>query len=140
MPTPDLSAAAEAVEAARAVIKTALRHLAGQDDAANQVVAYDLAHAAAGVETAAAVLEYGALGEEEAALATAFAADAVYDVMARSLSREPEWGLEPGALDAALPFVREHRDPAFVASLARRPGPRHLDEDFEMVQETFRRF
>jgi (2S)-methylsuccinyl-CoA dehydrogenase len=140
MPTPDLQAAAGAVDAARAVVRDAVGHLASGDIDATQVVAYDLAHAAAAVECAAAVLDYGALGEEEAALAGAFAAEAVYDLMTRSLGREGAWGIGRGELDAALPFVSAHRDPAFLASLARRPGPRHLDEDFEMVQETFRRF
>ena len=32
------------------------------------------------------------------------------------------------------------RDPVFVASLAEKSGPRHLDDDFEMVQDTFRSF
>jgi len=141
MPTPDLKAAAGAVDAARAVVRRAVAHLASAGDIdANQVVAYDLAHAAAAVECAAAVLSYGAEGDDEAALATAFAAEAVFDLMTRTLGREGAWGIDGSELDDALPFVAAHRDPAFVASLARRPGPRHLDEDFEMVQETFRRF
>src|SRR2546421_13125306 len=39
-----------------------------------------------------------------------------------------------------MEFVRTYRSPAFLASLAGQPGPRHLDSDFEMVQDTFRRF
>ena len=39
-----------------------------------------------------------------------------------------------------MPFVREHRSPEFLATLAEVEGPRHLDADFEMVQDTFRRF
>ncbi|MFM7870060.1 MAG: acyl-CoA dehydrogenase family protein, partial [Actinomycetota bacterium] len=33
-----------------------------------------------------------------------------------------------------------YRDPEFLAGLADLPGPRHLDDDFEMVQDTFRSF
>ena len=33
-----------------------------------------------------------------------------------------------------------YRDPEFLASLAGHEGPRHLDRDFELVQDTFRRF
>ncbi len=44
------------------------------------------------------------------------------------------------ALDDTREFVTAFRDPAFVASLADTPGPRHLDPDFELVQDTFRRF
>jgi (2S)-methylsuccinyl-CoA dehydrogenase len=140
MPTPDLQAAAGAVDTARAVVRDAVRHLAGTDIDTQQVVAYDLAHAAAAIECAASVLDYGGRGGDEATLATAFAAEAIHDLMARSLGREAAWGIQPGALQSTLAFVSAHRDPAFLASLARRPGPRHLDEDFEMVQETFRRF
>ena len=56
--------------------------------------------------------------------------------------REAEWGVEPGALDAGADrSSRRYRDPAFLADAVRRgPGPRHLDDDFELVAETFRRF
>jgi (2S)-methylsuccinyl-CoA dehydrogenase len=140
---PDLSAAASAVSLTRGVIDTATRALASRGQQAvdaNQVVAYDLAHAAAAVEMAHSALDYGAKGDTEARIACAFAADAVRDVMTKILGRETQWGLAPGALDAATDFVTSYRDPAFVASLADREGPRHLDSDFELVQDTFRRF
>ncbi|HZU73237.1 MAG TPA: acyl-CoA dehydrogenase family protein [Acidimicrobiales bacterium] len=140
MPTPDLQAATAAVQLARKVVDAAVARLAAGDLDANQVVAYDLAHAAAGVEGAAELLDYGTKGPQEAALAAAFAAEAVHDLASRSLGREDEWGIEAGALAPAMAFVAAHRAPAFVASLARTPGPRHLDPDFELVQETFRRF
>ena len=60
--------------------------------------------------------------------------------MPKLFGRETEWGVEPGALDGTREFVATYRAPAFVASLADTPGPRHLDSDFEMVQDTFRRF
>src|SRR5207248_3598115 len=47
---------------------------------------------------------------------------------------------KPGALDGVLGFVATYREPAFLASLGAEAGPRHLDSDFEMVQDTFRRF
>lgn len=140
---PDLEAARAAVETARCVVSTAARHLAGQgpgtvDD--NQVVAYDLAHGAAAVETARSALTYGAHGTHEAALACAFAAEAVWDLAGRILGREVEWGVAGDALAGAIDFVSAYRAPAFLASVASTPGPRHLDPDFEMVADTFRRF
>ena len=143
MSVPDLGSAAAALDLARTAVDGAVRRLASSgalDD--HQVVAYDVAHAAAAVQGAAQLLaDYAPRGEDEAALSVAFAADAVHDVMSRILGREDQWGLEaPDALDAALPFVRQGRDPAFLAGLARVPGDRHLDEDFQLVQETFRRF
>ncbi len=133
--------ASDAVMLARGVIDTASRHLsAGGDVDANQVAAYDLAHAAAAVETAAAMVDYGDYGDLERRIAAAFVADAVHDVATRLLGREPAWGVEPGALDGAMAFVREHRSAEFLASLAGEEGSRHLEADFEMVQDTFRRF
>jgi (2S)-methylsuccinyl-CoA dehydrogenase len=137
---PDLDAAASAVETAREVVHRGLAHLAATGSVdADQVVAYDLAHAAAAVEIARTVLDYGARGDEEATVACAFAADAVADVATKLYGRESAWGVEATTLDQSRPFVAAYRDPAFVASVE-GPGPRHLDDDFELVQETFRRF
>jgi (2S)-methylsuccinyl-CoA dehydrogenase len=140
---PDLSAAAEAVDLATTVVDAARTHIAAAGGIeANQLAAYDLAHGAAAVENARAVLEYGAKGEVEARIACAFVADAVYDLAAKLLSRESEFGVDPAAnpLDKAMSFVRTYRDPAYLADLCGEQGPRHLDSDFEMVQDTFRRF
>jgi (2S)-methylsuccinyl-CoA dehydrogenase len=140
MTVPDIDAAASAVELARDVVHRALGHLAttGSVDA-DQVVAYDLAHAAAAIETARTLLDYGAQGDQEAVITCAFAADAVADVAARLYGREAAWGLDAAALDDARSFVARHRDPAFLASID-GPGPSHLDDDFELVRDTFRRF
>ncbi|HEX2038986.1 MAG TPA: acyl-CoA dehydrogenase family protein [Acidimicrobiales bacterium] len=141
MAAPDLDAAARVVQLAKSVTDGAARHLATLGDLdAHQVVAYDLAHAAAAVENARAILDYGAKGEVEARIACAFVADAVYDVATRVLGREPAWGTAPGALDGARDFLATFRSPEFLASLAGEQGPRHLDADFELVQDTFRRF
>jgi (2S)-methylsuccinyl-CoA dehydrogenase len=141
MPAPDLAAAAAAVDTAREVVASGVRALAaaGGPDAA-QVLAYDVAHAASAIETARALLDYGAKGETEAAITCAFVADAVAELGARVWGRETVWGVEPDALDPARSFVAEWRDPAAVAALAATTGPRHLDDDFELVQDTFRRF
>ena len=147
----DLTAAASVVDVCKGAVDAGVRHLAAQGgrvDAiieANQQIAYDLAHAASAVENARAVIDYGNKGPLEARLACAFVADAAFDVASRILGRETEWGLKPGALDAAMPFVREFRAPAFLAELGEEAtrasgGPRHLDPDFEMVADTFRRF
>jgi (2S)-methylsuccinyl-CoA dehydrogenase len=107
---------------------------------ANQVVAYDVAHAAAAVATARAALEYGEHGEVEARIAAAFVADVVAELVGRVAGREPLWGVEAGWAEPAAPFLGEQRDPAVLAGLAATEGPRHLGEDFELVRETFHRF
>ncbi len=139
--TPDLGAAVEVIELAQAVVGKAVRHLAesGGPDA-HQVLAYDLAHAAAQVATARSMLDYGAKGDVEARLTCAFTADMVHDLITRLCGREELWGLEPAPMRAAHSFLGKYRTPEFVASLALQPGPRHLDDDFELVQDTFRSF
>ncbi len=139
--TPDLAAAADVVALASQVVSAGVKALAasGGPDV-QQVLAYDLAHAAAQVETARALLEYGAKGDVEARITCAFTADMAHDVMSRLAGREADWGVQAGALDAALPFMGAFRAPDFLASLAETPGPRHLDGDMEMVGDTFRSF
>ncbi len=140
MTAPDLAAAAAAIDGAHAVVVTATAHLASTgtvDD--DQVLAYDLAHAASAVETGRAMLAYGAKGDVEAALTCAFIADAVAELAAKLFGREAVWGIDVTALDDTRAFVAAFRDPQFLASID-GAGPRHLDDDFEMVQDTFRRF
>ena len=95
---PDLAAAGAAVDLTRSVIDAAARRLARLGPAVvdtHQVVCYDLAHSAAAIETARAALAYGRHGPVEASLATAFAADAVWDLATRLLGREDQWGAGP---------------------------------------------
>src|SRR5664280_1360483 len=105
-----------------------------------QVLAYDVAHAAAAVRTADAVLAYGRQGDVEARIACAFTADALADLASRTVGRSKEWGIGADWLAPAEQFVATYRGPDFLASLAEQQGPRHLDADFELVRETFHRF
>ncbi len=140
MTAPDLHAAASVIDLASGVVQSAISTLAAAGDIdAHQVLAYDVAHAAAAVEAARSLLDYGAKGETEGAITCAFVADAVQDLAAKTFGRETEWGVAPGALDEARSFLASYRSPDFLASI-QGPGPRHLDDDFEMVQDTFRRF
>jgi len=151
----ELRAASDAVEIAQAVVASGARALAqasadnGKISVArldlNQVLAYDLAHAAAAVEGSRVMCRYGEHGEVESMLARAYVADAVHDVASRVLGRIQLWGVERDALTAAMPFVGEHRAPEFLERLADQctkhgSGPTHLSDDFELVAETFRRF
>ena len=149
------AAATTAVDSAAALVDAAARHLAA---AANdngrisvskldqhQVVAYDLAHAAAAVAGSRVMLAYAQHGELEAKLAYAYIADVFADIVGRLVGREREWGVDPADLASAHDFVAMHRDPAFLESLADElprhgTGPAHLDDEFDMVRDTFHRF
>ncbi|MFW2336202.1 acyl-CoA dehydrogenase family protein [Ilumatobacter sp.] len=138
---PDLAGAGAAVELANTAIGKAvarLTELGGPD--AQQVFAYELAHAGAGVATARSMLAYGEHGDTEARLACGFAADVLHDLATRLIGREALWGVQVSDLAPALEFVQTFRDPEFVASLATAPGPRHLSDDMDMVRDAFGSF
>ena len=141
LPVPDLIAAADAVGVAQSVVAAGVDALAraGGPDVA-EVLAYDVAHAAAAVRTAEAALTYGSHGDTEARIACAFVADALADLASRTVGRSREWGVGPDWMAPAEAFVAAYRDPGFLAALADQEGPRHLDADFELVRETFHRF
>ena len=139
--TPDLDAATAALAVAEAVVDGAARRLAGAGGPdAEQVLAYDLAHAAAAVRTARASLEYGRRGADEAAMACAFVADALADLAARTVGREEAWGIGRDWMAPAADTVAAYRDPAYLASLCGTAWDRHLDADFELVRDSFHRF
>jgi (2S)-methylsuccinyl-CoA dehydrogenase len=137
----DLTAAASVVDlCARAVGKGVRQLAAGGGPDVQQVLAYDLAHSAAAVQTARSLLDYGAKGDIEALVTCAFVADAATELATRLAGREASWGLERDPLADAHAFVAHYREAELLASLADVDSPRHLDPDFEMVQDTFRRF
>jgi (2S)-methylsuccinyl-CoA dehydrogenase len=149
------AAAAAAVETASGVVDAAARSLAERsaDDGRisvskldrHQVVAYDLAHAAAAIGGSKVMLDYADHGEFEASLAYAYVADAIADVVARLIGREAEWGIDPADLASAHDFVAAHRAPEFLESIAdslpkEGSGAAHLPDEFDMVRDTFHRF
>ena len=139
--TPDLQTAATVISTASGMVDTAIASLVAKGGPdSNQTLAYDIAHVAAAVETARSLLDYGAKGTVEGNIACAFTADMVHDFMGRLIGRDALWGVDPALLSSARDFVTTFRDPAFLASLADVPGPRHLADEFEMVQDTFRSF
>jgi (2S)-methylsuccinyl-CoA dehydrogenase len=141
----DLTAATEALEIASGIVSRAAGRLRELSDGGrrlddHQVLAYDLAHAAAGTHTAAAALRYGAHGPAEASLAMAFVGDVLADLVGRTAGREASWGVEPRWREPVASFLETARDPELLSSLAETPGPTHLDADFELVRDSFRRF
>src|SRR5262245_66664266 len=102
-----LAAAAAAVDCAAEIVDDATNVLARRADDGggvsvarldeHQVLAYDLAHAASAVAGSRVMLDYGGGGEYEAMLATAFIADAIWDLGARVATRNDEWGSDPPA-------------------------------------------
>ncbi|TAN30870.1 MAG: acyl-CoA dehydrogenase [Actinomycetota bacterium] len=138
---PDIQYAAEVVEKAKQIVDRAIIRLSAEGDPdQHQVLAYDLAHIASGVESSRSVLDYGAKGKIEGKLVCVFIADVVHDLASKTFGRELEWDVEAGAVDELRSFAAKYRNPDFVASVALESGPLHLDPEFEMVRDAFRRF
>ena len=138
MSSPEVADAAVAVDVAGQLVASGLASITSVDR--DQVLAYDVAHAASAMAAARVMLGYATRGDAEARLACAFIADAIHELATRVLGREDLWGVGHGALDATREFVSAHRSPRFVAALATVEGPRHLDDFFELVRDSFRRF
>lgn len=136
-----LEDASAAVDCASSVVDAGIAELKARGGIdANQVVAYDLAHAASAVAIARSAIDYGRLGETEANLACAFVADAVRDLAQRLIGREALFGVGADWMQPVADFVAAGCDPAFLASLTGKQGSRNLDESFELVRATFHRF
>ena len=141
MTAPDLQAAADSLAIGISIIDRATAHAAstpGIDD--QQTFLYDLAHAASAIEISRSLLDYGAKGDVEGKIACAFIADALAELQTKLFGQEESWGVEQGEIDMARNFIAKFKSPDFVASLSTVNAPMHLDEDFEMVADTFRRF
>ena len=140
LPEPDLDSAERVVEIASSVVEGAVGRLAGTNIDLDQVIAYDVAHAASAVRIARTVLGYGSNGKEEAAIACAFVADMASELAVRTIGREAEWSTKAGDFDGVAQFLRTWRSPAVLAALSGNEGGRMLGPDFELVRETFHRF
>jgi (2S)-methylsuccinyl-CoA dehydrogenase len=103
-------------------------------------MAYDLAHLASRAYAARAMLSYAGHGDNEARLAAAFTADSLIELASRTFGREQSWGIDAGLLAAARSFCATYATPGFLADLAAIDPPWHLDDDFTLVRDTFRRF
>ena len=150
-----LDAASDAVAVAAGIIDRAALRLATLSSTdgklsvskldENQILAYELAHGAAAVEASKVMVEYGRNGDVESMLSRAYIADALWDLGTRVLGRSELWGASIADLAPVWPFVEAHRSAAFLSELGdivakHGTGPNHLDEEFELVGDTFRRF
>ena len=141
MTAPDMQAASDALALGIDVINKAVTRAASLPDIDDhQSLLYDLAHAASAVDISRSLLDYGSKGVDEGRLACAFIADALADLNTKLFGRESSWGVDINSLQDAHTFISTYRSPEFVAELATLQAPNHLDQEFEMVADTFRRF
>ncbi|MCB0994187.1 MAG: acyl-CoA/acyl-ACP dehydrogenase [Acidimicrobiales bacterium] len=135
----ELERAEALLDAAQDVVDTAVNVIADSPDE-QQSLSYDVAHAASALLAAREMLEYAALGDDEHDLALAFVADVLHQLAGVVWGREDVWGAAADAFEDARGFVTTYRAPGFLARLGERNAPVHLDDDFALVRDTFRRF
>jgi len=143
------------VEAAALIIDTASNTLAARSVEngrisvdlldRQQIAAYDLAHAASAVAGSQVMLAYALHGEFEARLSFAYIADVIADLESRIFGRQDSWGVDAVVLAPFTEFVSLFRSPEFLELLAddvmkKGTGPAHLDDEFDLVRDTFHRF
>jgi (2S)-methylsuccinyl-CoA dehydrogenase len=91
------------------------------------------------------MLTYAGHGDYEARLSYAYIADAIADLASRMIGRQEEWGVDAVALAPHAEFVSHFRSAEFLEALADDAvklgtGPAHLDDEFDLVRDTFHRF
>ena len=143
------------VEAAALIIDTASNTLATRSVENGRIsvdlldrqhiAAYDLAHAASAVAGSQVMLAYALHGEFEARLSFAYIADVIADLESRIFGRQDSWGVDAVVLAPFTEFVSLFRSPEFLELLAddvmkKGTGPAHLDDEFDLVRDTFHRF
>lgn len=138
---PDTIQASLVVTSANNILNSAIDTLKNSTNPEDQqVIIYDLAHLASGIKMAQSAINYGSLGDLEGKHACAFIADIISDLISKSFGREAVWNIPGESLELFRSFASKYSNPDFLAGLAVTPGPNHLDHEFEMVRDTFRRF
>ena len=139
---PTLEQARAAVACARSVLDQSIDHTRALGPAAHddQLLLYDLSHAAAGVSICEAGLDYAEHGEAEARLAMVLAGRVVSQLGASLWSAHDRWGVPADALEPAQLFASKATSGDFVAGAAELDCSSHLREDLQLVADTFRRF
>ncbi len=152
----ELAHARELIAAIEGCLQAAGRHLAdlcsvdGRIDAdrmdAHQAAAYDLASLSSSLAAARALVELTAPDELQARLALVAAADVAVELLSRTAGREASLGLPRDPLAEVAGALAAGRDATLLGEVGDavlatgEAGPRHLDEELEMVRQTFRRF
>lgn len=131
-------------------IAAACSNEAGELDSAlleqNQSISYDLASLSASVSAARHLVTHATKHANDATVALVFAADVASDMQTRLLGREQAFGVNADFLAPVREQVAAGRDPKAVASCASRViatgevAERGLNDELEMVRQTFRRF
>jgi len=140
--SPNLPAATAAVAVARSVLDQAIANTKALGSAAHddQVVLYDLSHAAAGISMCETALRIAERGSDEAALAHVFIGRVISQLGATLWSAHDRWGVGPDALGDAQSYAAAATAADFVATVATAQPPSHLPDDLSLVADTFRRF
>ncbi|MDP8970224.1 MAG: acyl-CoA dehydrogenase family protein [Actinomycetota bacterium] len=148
-----LDQATTLVGACRGVVDAAVRRLAADSAAEGrldlglmdreQVLGYDLSTVASKVAAAEELLDYGQRGELERLVTVAFAGEVAADIAGRMTGREDAWAAPEWLSGDVRAALLAARSPALAEAIAEAmlsgaDLPRHLDDELELVRQTFR--
>ncbi len=136
-----LSRAEAAIISAREIVDSGLSYLKSKDNPEDhQVFLYDLAHANSALAIAESFLPYADKGNEEKEIVEVFLADSLRSIAGMSFGREETWGISKSALENLNNYVSTHGTPQKYSQVSSYRPRSHLNDELELVAETFRRF
>ncbi len=136
-----LSRAEAAIISAREIVDSGLSYLKSKDNPEDhQVFLYDLAHANSALAIAESFLLYADKGNEEKEIVEVFLADSLRSIAGMSFGREETWGISKSALENLNNYVSTHGTPQKYSQVSSYRPRSHLNDELELVAETFRRF
>ena len=136
-----LPPARSAIDLAESVVADAVQALAkGGGIDVDQVVAYDLAHAASAAAVARRCSTTDPAGQPSRDLTCRLCRRGAGRPRRPGRGPRERLGDRAGLAGPALAFLADGAAPNGWPRCADRPGRRHLGEDFELVRETFHRF
>ena len=137
----DHKKASDALKSAKNIVDSGLSHLRSQGKPEeNQAFLYELAHASSAHVIAESFLDYADNGPKESQIVEIFCADVLRSVATISFGREETWELDNSDLELIRAYVTSHGTPELYAQNFQNQGKLSLNDDMELVAETFRRF
>ena len=130
-----------ALRSAEAIVNQGLNYLRKKDSPEqDQVFLYELAHARSALSIAQGFSEFAEKGDNEKLLVELFCADTFKSLSDMCFGRETLWEIPINDLQLLNRYVATYGSPMQYSSAANLQVQNHLNEELQLVAETFRRF
>ena len=130
-----------ALRSAEAIVNQGLNYLRKKDNPEqDQVFLYELAHARSALSIAQGFSEFAEKGDNEKLFVELFCADTFKSLSDMCFGRETLWEISIDDIQLLNRYVATYGSPMQYSSAANLPVKNHLNEELQLVAETFRRF